>query len=242
MRKWKVPGMTAAAVALSAVMSVSAVSYAVYAEAAEAVYEDEEDTEECGGLTRIMPVTLYVMDRQEKAGMTQEEALALVRSTVGLTHKDMRAWVFGLLYYFMIDEILHSDKKSLNGRLQRGLDRASAYCRNHDLEGELNAFARILDLKALAKIPADEMENTGYVLETMETAIWCLATTRSLEKALLKGANLGNDADVTCAVAGGLAGLYYGYKKVPEAWKEALQKRKDLEAVCHRADLYVFKK
>ncbi len=43
MRKWKVPGMTAAAVALSAVMSVSAVPYAVYAEAAEAVYEDEEE-------------------------------------------------------------------------------------------------------------------------------------------------------------------------------------------------------
>ena len=48
--------------------------------------------------------------------------------------------------------------------------------------------------------------------------------------------NLGDDADTVGAVAGGLAGLYYGYEAVPEDWKTALKKRDYLEKFCLRAD------
>ena len=53
---------------------------------------------------------------------------------------------------------------------------------------------------------------------------------------LLKAINLGDDADTVGAVAGGLAGLYFGYEAVPEDWKKALKKRESLEEFCLRAD------
>ena len=61
-------------------------------------------------------------------------------------------------------------------------------------------------------------------------------TEAGLPGSLLKSVNLGDDADTVGAVAGGLAGLYYGYEAVPEDWKTALKKRDYLEKFCLRAD------
>ena len=57
-------------------------------------------------------------------------------------------------------------------------------------------------------------------------------TTSSLEESLLKAVNLGFDADTAGAVAGGLAGLFYGYQAIPEDWLKVLQKREWIEEVC----------
>ena len=59
----------------------------------------------------------------------------------------------------------------------------------------------------------------------MEAAVWCLVTTDSYDAAVLKAVNLGDDTDTVAAVTGGLAGLYYGYESIPDAWLEAIQCR-----------------
>ena len=51
--------------------------------------------------------------------------------------------------------------------------------------------------------------------------------------------NLGDDADTIGAIAGGLAGLYYGYEKIPEEWLQAVVKREKLEEICRRADMFI---
>jgi ADP-ribosylglycohydrolase len=64
----------------------------------------------------------------------------------------------------------------------------------------------------------------------MEAAVWCLITEDSLEKALLKAANLGDDTDTVAAIAGGLAGLYYTAAAAPEQWYGAIQNRELVES------------
>ncbi len=55
-----------------------------------------------------------------------------------------------------------------------------------------------------------EIKGSGYVVESLEAALWCFDQTHSYRDAVLRAANLGDDADTTAAVAGQIAGAFYG--------------------------------
>ena len=59
-----------------------------------------------------------------------------------------------------------------------------------------------------------------------------IITTENLEEALLRAVNLGGDTDTIGAIAGGLAGLYYGYDNIPLEWREAIIKGEEIVALC----------
>jgi len=61
-------------------------------------------------------------------------------------------------------------------------------------------------------------------------------TTESLDKALLWAVNLGDDTDTIGAIAGGLAGLYYGYESAPEEWRRSIIKEKELMELCEKME------
>ena len=63
----------------------------------------------------------------------------------------------------------------------------------------------------------------------METALWCLLRTKNYRDCVLRCVNMGYDADSTAAVAGGLAGLYYGYDAIPQEWLSLLAGKEDIE-------------
>ena len=60
-------------------------------------------------------------------------------------------------------------------------------------------------------------------------------TTASFEEALLKAVNLGRDTDTVGAIAGGLAGLYYGYEAIPTEWIAELKRKEWIEELCEKA-------
>ena len=51
---------------------------------------------------------------------------------------------------------------------------------------------------------------------------------------MLKAINLGEDTDTVAAVAGGIAGLYYGYDNIPEEWLSQIAKREYIEGLCKK--------
>ena len=93
-----------------------------------------------------------------------------------------------------------------------------------------------------AAVPAERIKSSGYVVDTLEAAVWSLITTEGFseegfaddgfEKALLKAVNLGDDTDTVGAVTGGLAGLFYGYDRIPAAWLDAIKRREWIEELC----------
>ena len=68
----------------------------------------------------------------------------------------------------------------------------------------------------------DELQNSGWVRHTVESAVWGLLTTGTFEEALVQVVNLGNDADTAGAVAGALAGAAYGMDAIPLRWRQVL--------------------
>ena len=70
------------------------------------------------------------------------------------------------------------------------------------------------------------------MVDTIEAAIWCLLNTISYKDCVLKAVNLGEDTYTIAAVAGGLAGLYYGYEEIPKEWVEVVVRKEYVEGLC----------
>lgn len=70
--------------------------------------------------------------------------------------------------------------------------------------------------------PHDSISSSGFVVHTLEAALWAVDTTSSFEEAVLRAVNLGDDADSVGAVAGQLAGARYGFCAIPEKWRQEL--------------------
>ena len=190
-----------------------------------------------GSLMRIMPACLYCY-LEEKAGrMTEKEAVRQIHLVSGLTHNHLRAKTACGLYFFMTREILDGEG-NLTGRLQQGLNRGFIFYEK-DLEnaGQLSYFKRLRNLTELQQMSRENIRSSGYVIDTMEAAVWSLITTGSLKEALLLAVNLGGDTDTVAAIAGGIAGLYYGYEEIPDDWRKVIQRRIWIERMCREMDL-----
>jgi ADP-ribosyl-[dinitrogen reductase] hydrolase len=62
------------------------------------------------------------------------------------------------------------------------------------------------------------IRGTGYVVQSLEAALWAFYNSDSFAEGLLHAVNLGEDADTTGAVYGQLAGAYYGISDIPKRW------------------------
>ena len=67
-----------------------------------------------------------------------------------------------------------------------------------------------------------ELRGSGYVIQSLEAAIWCFYHSKNFKDAILLSANLGDDADTTAAICGQLAGAYYGLESIPSEWRTRL--------------------
>jgi ADP-ribosyl-[dinitrogen reductase] hydrolase len=82
--------------------------------------------------------------------------------------------------------------------------------------------------------PYQQLTGSGYVIESLESALWCFYNSSSFKDAILLSANLGNDADTTAAICGQLAGAYYGVDAIPESWIEKLAMRDTIFSIAEK--------
>ena len=74
-----------------------------------------------------------------------------------------------------------------------------------------------------------EVRGSGYVIHTLEAALWAFHTTDTFRDGALKVVNLGEDADTTGAVYGQIAGAFYGEDGIPAEWRAKLAMRELIE-------------
>lgn len=79
-----------------------------------------------------------------------------------------------------------------------------------------------------------QIASSGYVVHSLEAALWCVGRTDTFRDAVLLAANLGDDADTTAAIAGQLAGSLHGLSGIPSAWREKLAWADRIEALGRR--------
>ena len=109
--------------------------------------------------------------------------------------------------------MFYSVKPNLSGRTEDRVDRA----------GRLSTTNR-----------SAEIRGTGYVVESLEAALWCFDKTDNFEAAILKAANLGDDADTTAAICGQVAGAFYGESGIPQKWLDKLVMREEISMLADR--------
>ena len=194
---------------------------------------DEEWNNGNGSLMRIMPACIYCTVMETSGMYSDREAINDIHSVGGLTHAHIRSNIACGLYFFMVKRILLGDG-SLQERMQEGLSQGYAFYESYLADKEnLHYYDRLKDLDDFKSLPADKIKSTGYVVDALEAAVWSLITTDSFDQTLLKAVNLGDDTDTVGAIAGGLAGLYYGYDSIPEEWLSAIKRREWIEGMCH---------
>ncbi|NET66941.1 MAG: ADP-ribosylglycohydrolase family protein [Moorea sp. SIO1G6] len=79
-----------------------------------------------------------------------------------------------------------------------------------------------------------EIKGTGYVVKSLEAALWAFEHSSSFREGCLLAVNLGDDADTTGAVYGQLAGAFYGEEGIPESWRSRLVKRELIESTAEQ--------
>jgi ADP-ribosylglycohydrolase len=94
-------------------------------------------------------------------------------------------------------------------------------------------FQKLFDPN-FSTLPESEIQSTGYVISTLEAAVWCFLNTANYKDAVLKAVNLGSDTDTIAALTGGLAGLYYGYDTIPENWINQIAAPKMINKILDR--------
>lgn len=175
-----------------------------------------------GSLMRILPMAFYVK------GMESLERDQLVEEVSSITHRHPRSILACQIYVELALHLL--DGKSAE---QAYHNAAAAIADRHAGHAELAAFERLLN-GHLPELKREEVRSSGYVVDTLEAALWCLLTTGSYREAALKAVNLGEDTDTTGAVVGGLAGILYGEAGIPTEWLSQLAKLDELRELCRR--------
>lgn len=184
-----------------------------------------------GSLMRILPVCLYIFEKQRDMKLSDDESIDIIYNCSALTHAHLRSKIACGIYYFLVKAILDKDGELIE-RLQQGVDNAFKYY-GESTESELDNYNRLISLSEFKDTPENQIKSTGYVVYTLEAAIWCLVNSSSYEEVILKAVNLGDDTDTVAAITGGLAGLYYGYDNIPHKWRSKLQKREWIESLLN---------
>lgn len=96
-----------------------------------------------------------------------------------------------------------------------------------DFKSGHTGLSKVIEGSYKVKNPPD-IKGSGYVVESLEAALWAFYTSDTFEDGMLKAVNLGDDADTTGAVYGQIAGAFYGYDAIPQRWLDKLFRRDDI--------------
>ena len=158
-----------------------------------------------GCLMRLAPIPMfYFPDRQQVRHFSVQSS----RTTHGATECLDASWLFG----DMLCQVLAGASKT---------ELLFSYAADHDCQQLAPSIQAIAQGNYRDKTIA-QIRGSGYVVASLEAALWCFWHTENYEQAVLAATNLGDDADTTAAICGSLAGAYYGVRNIPESWRNKL--------------------
>ena len=183
----------------------------------------EKNSKGNGSLMRILPATLYLFGTRGKIGVDE---LKIIHEFSALTHGHIISQMACGIYSLIAAQLLSG--KNISEAFTLGMNDAKNF---YGTDEAFKNFSRLCD-ENFAALPEDEISSSGYVVDTLEAALWCLLNTDDYKTLALKAVNLGEDTDTTAAVAGGLAGIFYGAESIPAEWLNTLKRRDYLEKIC----------
>lgn len=172
-----------------------------------------------GALMRAVYPALYYPEKERAIQVTVDQGR--------MTHWDADSDEACKIYA----DVLHSLMvEAANGNSDRGSLIPAIF---HTLEKTRYALEAML-----AKGRADQLKPTGYVVDSLECALYALwEGSADFDEAVIIAANMGGDADTIAAICGGLVGALHGFTAIPHEWVDALSEadRARLDAAVEAA-------
>ena len=185
-----------------------------------------------GALMRILPLVFHKTWQSENLDMNA--AWELTEAVASVTHGHPRS-TLGCFLYLLVARGLVAGLAPTNAYEQ--MQTQANYWLHKQSKGpvfyEWPKYGAVLD-GSLPDGAEPEIKSSGYVVHTLEAALWCLLRHDTYAATVLAAVNLGDDTDTTGAVAGGLAGLAYGEAGIPAEWLAGLARRADIEDLAER--------
>ena len=173
-----------------------------------------------GSLSRILPLIFYTQS------FSLEDRWKTVAEVSSITHGHFRP----IFSCFLLTEVARVllEGANISEAYANGVEQAKEMSNILKVNPtELRLFERILDGRLAARARF-QIHSSGYVLHSLEAALWSWLTTDSYESAVLTAVNLGADTDSVASICGGLAGLTYGYREIPMDWLSQLARKAEI--------------
>ena len=182
-----------------------------------------------GSLMRISPLVLYLRKIYGNDAFDNKKAFNIVHNVSCLTHGHPIALLGCDIFLAILLALMNGMSK--DAAIERGMKQTSSFVeKNTEYKESFVAYSRIADHN-FRNLPEEKISSSGYVVDTLEAALWCFLTTDSYRSCILKILRLGRDTDSIGAVAGAMAGIHYAGvegKDIPLEWSNALQGQKIL--------------
>ena len=175
---------------------------------------DGEQNNGNGSLMRILPVALYSYYKK----LSEKEIIKLTNEISSLTHKHDISKLGCYIYVRYIMYLLDGISKKEAYKLIKKIDYSSYG------EYAISKYDRILK-DNITDYKINNILSTGYVVDTLECALWILLKSNSYKETIIATTNIGNDTDTIGAIAGSMAGIIYGYDSIPEEWLDKLMRK-----------------
>ena len=194
---------------------------------------DDERSNGNGSLMRIIPAALYIAAH----GLNAQESTELVHGLSALTHAHLRSKIgCGIFTHIALELIKNNDKSSVF----KGIKNAAEIYADSVYNEEIQHYERVFR-EDFAALPIDAIKSSGYVVDTLECAVWSLLNTDNYRDCVLTAVNFGADTDTAACVAGALAGLLYGVDGIPSEWMKKLRRSEFIdemiEGFCRRNEI-----
>lgn len=177
-----------------------------------------------GSLMRIMPVILYVNAK----GLAIDKQVGVVGAVSSLTHAHSISKASCNIYNFISQEVIDHPDKSFKTLITDGIDKSRKCYDNNKYE----CFNTLYN--SLFSLSEDYIFSDGYVVSSLEVALYCCYHTSNYEEAVLKAVNTGGDTDTNAMITGALAGLYYGYNNIPSDWLTQIARIDYIKSLCDK--------
>lgn len=166
-----------------------------------------------GALMRILPLSFV------------QHNFRNVIETCQLTHARDISVTACLIYVSIVDELLAGKDKE--EAVQAGLN---------NVEYAVNIPKEFERLPVIQYLKRDEINSSGYVVDTLEAALWCVLHGHDYKSTVIMAVNLGEDTDTVAAVSGGLAGIIYGAEGIPVNWLAQIPRIEWIQELCRKVE------